>query len=1468
MLNVPYVQQKISVWVSEELSELLQTEVTVGRINAGLLNRIIIDDLLIDDKSGKEMVKISRLSAKFDILPLFQGRISIGSVQLFGFDINLNRPDAESDTNCQFIVDALAPADTIQKKTNIDLRINSFLIRRGKFAYDVLSEPETPGKFNANHIKLYNIIGNISLKAFQTDSINAHIRRLSVDEQSGFELRKLNLKVLGNQSNMVIEDFGVELPNTSLNMDTIRMSYDSLGSFKRFATDVKFNFNVLPSYVALQDISPFVPVLSNFKDRINLELDASGTIDQLTASRIYVGVEDLINLRGKLTLQDLSNLHDAFVFGQLSHLSINREGLEFLTRNFYGDEKNPYSFFSRLGNVVFNGEISGYFTDLVMYGNFNTSLGLLKGDVKFSSDKEKGTVSYSGGIKTEEFNLGGILNNNKWGNVTFNLDVNTTFGSNAYPYIVMKGLIGGLEYSDYRYENITLDGEYKNGGFDGHIDIDDENGSAFLNGSFNLVEKVPTFDFLLSVKNFNPHALNLTKNYEESEFSLNLNANFSGGNIDEMMGTIQVDSFFFKAPDKEYFLDKLVVSSNHTANKKTLSVNSSFMNANIQGDYSYRNLYSSFLNIAELYLPALSSQTRKRVESHNNFGFTVNVSDTEVLSTIFNIPLNIYNSSTIKGYLNDDANRFRVEAHFPALSYGKTFIESGLLICENPNNELTAIARLSNHRKADVINLSLNARASNNKLTTDVSWGNNAQNTYSGQFKAHTNFTRDEEIPGSPLKTLINIEPTDVILNDTVWKIHPSSITADEEKIHIDDFKFSRENQFLHLDGYLSKEETHSATLELKGINLGYIFDIFNLGSVDFGGLATGKAHITKAFDNPVMNTDLFVKDFRLNKASLGDMDIHGEWHNEEEGIYIDARIKEKELSDTNVKGYIYPVKPKSGLDLNINATNLNIGFIQEYMKGITSNISGRGTGNVRLYGTFKTLNLSGSVDTDASLKVDILDTSFSIQDSIYLSPTEITFKNSSLKDVEGHWGILSGYVRHTHFKNMTYRLNINSNNMLVMNTPESSDSPFYGKVYATGTAILYGNVDALTVDAAVTTNRNTNFVYSIAPTASAASSQFINFVDKTPSRNYQDSIPWVSEFELAQKREQNGEDSELDVRLNIQIDATPDATIRIIMDPVSGDYISGRGNGNIRTEYYNKGDVKMFGNYNITQGIYKFSLQEVIRKDFLIKEGSNIIFNGNPYDANMNVQAIYTVNTVSLIDLVPAEMLAQLNVRPNVRVNSVMNLSGSLDNPDIRLAIELPNERDEVQALVRNYINTEEDINMQVLYLLAIGKFYTPDYLNLTQNSNMMSSALSSTLSGQFNNMLSQILNNNNWNFGTNLSTGDRGWTDVEIEGILSAQLLNNRLLINGNFGYRDNPFANTNFVGDFEAEWLLNRSGDIRLRAYNKTNDKYYIRTNLTTQGVGILFKKDFDNWNDLFFWKRKKYKPQTQETDKAAE
>lgn len=1462
----------MSVLVAKELSSVLGSNITIKRIDMGLLNRIIIDDLLLNDQSGKEMLKVARLSAKFDILPLFSGRISISNVQLFGFNANLEKKTLQDQANFQFVLDAFASKDTIQKKNNLDLRINSLLIRRGKISYDVRSEEETPGKFNPQHIRLKNIIANISLKALQNDSINAAIKRLSIEEeQSGLDLKKLSLKVVGNSQQMKIENFTIDLPHTSLAMDTIHMRYDSLGAFNNFAQDVHFAFRMLPSHITLQDLTAFVPAFSSFQEKLQVEVEANGTINQLNCPRLLVSADNHFHLQGDVSLQDLSKPENTYIFGNLSSLYADPEGVAFIARNLSKSYKDIPPILQHLGTVSFRGEIAGYFTDLVAYGQVRTDIGTIKTDLKLSSNKERGGFAYSGAVTTEEFQLGKMLDNDKFGKVTFNLKVNGNHNEKQYPTILLKGLVASFDYSNYHYENITLDGEYKRGGFTGKLALDDENGSVLLNGTINTASRVPTFNFLASIHKIRLHDLHLSPKYEDTEISVKIKANFTGGSIDEMNGEINIDSLQFNAPDQQYFLQNLKIAAiREGKTQKRLTIHSNFLQGSIEGDYSYRTLPASVLNIMRRYVPALIQSDKKMKETENNFVFDLHIFDTELLSTVFQIPIKVYTHSTLKGYFNDKARRLRVEGYFPRLRYGERFIESGMLLCENPGDKFHARLRFTNRKSSGAVNLALEAQAQDDRIQTTLNWGNSNAVTYSGKLAAVTHFIRQQEEENdkkriqysikkkeTPLKTIVDIQPTDIILNDTLWKIHPSQVVLDSGKVHIDNFYFSHKERHLRINGSVSKQPEDTLRLDLQDINIGYVFDIADLG-VNFKGEATGPAFASGILDKPVMSTDLFIRNLGLNEGLLGDATIHGEWHHDVKGIYLDAQIREKDIAKSHVHGYIYPVKPTSALDLHIEADSTNLKFIHYYMSSITPEFTGRASGYVHFYGKFKALTMEGRVFGDASMKVDVLNTTFFVKDSVYIEPNGLTFKNNRIFDTQGHQGRMNGYLHYQHFKDLEYRFNFNVNEMLVMNTKESTEFPFYGTVYGTGNATIAGNaLDGVNIDVAMTTNRNTNFTYIKDNVSTAISNQFIKFVDKTPRRVLRDSIH-LSDYEIAQKEIEETEESDTDIRLNLLVDATPDATMKIIMDPIAGDYISGRGTGNIRTEFFNKGDVKMFGNYRINQGLYKFSLQEVIRKDFVIKDGSTISFNGNPLDAILDIQASYTVNSASLNDLLPSSMTADNTLigQTNVKVNCMMNLTGQLTSPTIKMGIELPNEREEVQAVVRNYIPTEEQMNMQILYLLGIGKFYASEYADVT-NSNMMSSVLSSTLSGQLNNALSSIIDNNNWIIGTNLSTGERGWTDVEFEGILSGQLLNNRLLINGNFGYRDNPLANTNFVGDFEAEWLVNRSGDIRLKAYNETNDRYYTRTNLTTQGIGIIFKKDFNKWSELLFWNRWKLK-----------
>jgi hypothetical protein len=198
---------------------------------------------------------------------------------------------------------------------------------------------------------------------------------------------------------------------------------------------------------------------------------------------------------------------------------------------------------------------------------------------------------------------------------------------------------------------------------------------------------------------------------------------------------------------------------------------------------------------------------------------------------------------------------------------------------------------------------------------------------------------------------------------------------------------------------------------------------------------------------------------------------------------------------------------------------------------------------------------------------------------------------------------------------------------------------------------------------------------------------------------------------------------------------------------------------------------------------------------------------------------------------------------------------------------LEMPTVNADEQQMIRSIINGQQEMNQQVIYLLGIGRFYTQG-ANNAANTNTetgatslaMQSLLSGTLTAQINNLLNQFVKNDNWNFGANITTGNEGWHNAEYEGIVNGRMFNNRLLLNGQFGYRDNAKqATPSFIGDFDLQYLLYPNGNLALKVYNQTNDRYFTKSSLNTQGLGIIMKKDFNGLRDLFSSKKRKKRKQ---------
>jgi hypothetical protein len=1433
-LNTAFIQGQMGLVVSKQLSQLLNSEVKVGKVELQLLNRIVISDVQLKDQEGKEMLQVARLSSKFDLIPLLtQQKVVINNVQLSSFKARLHKKTLQDKPNYQFLIDAFASSNQKKQSSSIDLRINSIILRRGNLSYDVLSKPETPGIWNTKHLKVDSIYGKFALKALTPDSINAHIKQIRFHEQSGLMLNSLSLKLVANHKKADLSNVKMRLPNSQFKLSKVSINTPSLLAldFEHSLSSVKGK--VENSYVQLGDLSCFNEALKDSKKQIKMNMSFKAQQQKITLSPIQLLSPGYFNYEGIFIVKKAEELKDTQIEARISQGVITQTGLQKIDEIIHVYDKKLPSALLDLGNIYITGTTHGSLKDIKTQLKITSKEGEIELKTKASlTDSQTKAI---GSILCKNINLGKIYKKPQlFGHATGKIDFELKKTHKLH--LKIDANLSHFQLKGYNYRKVRLSASYNTTDAQGRLYIYDPNLILTSDITLNELKNIPKITLNANCLDFNPHALHLTKHNKGAKISALIGLNFKHFDLEKVIGQLKVNSLVYTSPQKKYNLNEFkLISLKKENNEKEITIHSDFLDAHLKGNYSkFRTLYDDLVkNVAPHISALIKHKSKREITKQQHISLKAKLKNLELFEKVFNIPVQLQQPIDIKAQMNPNDNHLSITAHIPKIKYEKDTYCNGLLRCNNKNKQISGLLRITKIDDKDRIrNMTVSAEVINNLLKTQFSWAN-ADNDISnfGKIKAKARFIDNSRF----LKAKINIEPTHIVLNDSSWQLAPTEVEIDSGYVDVKQFIFKHKKQHIIASGRIGKSKKDTLHAELNGIGLGYIFNLIRV-NVRFNGDVTGKAYIAHALEKPKLLGNMNVKNFSFNDSIVGDLGIELTWDHIKNGLHLDGIIRNNNAK-TDCKGYVF-IKDKK-LDLNFKAENTNVSFLAREIRGTVQNFSGKATGNARLYGGFKSLNLVGKLFTKSRFDIDMVNIPMHITDTLNFRTNGVFFQQNRVHDNYGNTGTLSGAIRYKHFKNSRFDLLLNTNGMLIYNIPQKSSSIVYGNIFASGETKIKGQGNNIAIEAKLTPDKKSHFAYVTSPTESAINNQFITFVDKT---RY-----WKKESTTTHhKKEKEVKDDSKDLHLTLMATVDPNLAVDVVMDPSTGDYIRMRGNGAFRVQFYNKGKFMMNGDFLINRGDYHFSMQQIIRKTFSLKSGSSIHFEEDAQNAQLDLKTFYTVNSASLSDLGITNDFSQ----NNIKVNCLMNITGTLKTPNFNFDIEIPNVSEEERELVRSSISTEEEMNMQIIHLLGVGKFYAQNYTNNgQQSSNTMTSVLSSTLSGQLNSFLSQVVNSSKWNFGTNLSTGEKGWTDVEVEGLFSGQLLNNRLLINGNFGYKDNPMSKTNFVGDFSAELLLTQSGELRLKAYNQTNDRYFGKNTLTTQGLGIMFKKDFFNWRDFF-------------------
>lgn len=1470
LLNLPFMQNFMAARVASVLSDELDTKVEIGNVNIGFLNRIIISDIDIQDQAHKPLLKVARVSASINVWSLINGKIDIPTAQLYGTNISLYRETPDATPNWQFVIDALT-SDSEESKP-LDIRVGSFVVRKANIAYNVKSLPIKANTLDPNHIRLTNAGFNLSLKHLTDDSLSVTLKRLAGKESvSGLQLKEMGVQIDANRTMAKVRNLSMMLPHSELEIDSVDLKYD----INDIGTTLAFGETNIHGKVTPADIAALAPTLAYASSPLSFDISGSGSMNGINISSLKLtsSNEDLsIAANGQAHNIGKSN-------GEYTIYLQQCDIEESASRRMADEYPALSSIFSKLAETG----------NIALQGNASYQDGAIKSGGMISS--ESGNVSYiaemdryhivDAHIEAEEIELARIVEGSQLGMASFTIDANANIDclfneSHGIPSGNADLNISQLEYDDHTYRDITFNANSNGQDLNANLNVDDDNISLALSSTINGVlngMKSVTMD--IDLKHLNTNAFKIGEPLANKTLSLKAETDLHGSNLDNVNGGVSINDLSINDASGTYRLNEVNVELTQNNNHKQIKLNSDVINGWIEGRFKIEEIAANIQNVIARQMPALVSPVPTTAAADYNFDFTID--DAPIVHHFIDTDYSITKPIHLTGTINTDEMVARMNLDADNITWGEHNMTGVNLNCNSTRNNI--MLKLSGDDKEvtddHTTKLSIVGIARNNHLDTDIELTNKAGNDMKLAMFATTHLT---DSIGN-LKTKVTIAPSTLVINDTTWNISSSNLSIYKKEIACSNFKLSNGNQYIKINGKASANPSDSLVVQLNDMDVGNILDIVNFHSVEFGGKASGKAKVSNLYGKPDFNANINVKNFTLQGGHLGNADLTAFWNDEKNGIGIRGHFfdlykckdghkgKMLDLTGiTTVDGYISP--GDNYINLGVNAQNTSTDFLNGILGDVFTEIEGRANGHLNVVGDLGDINLVGDMKASILLRLAATNVAYYVDnETVNLRFHQFDFNNIKAYDVFNNAGIINGKVTHENLANFAYTFNAEMSQLLAYNETEFNSDKYKATVFADGTLSIRGADDhPLYIDATVAPAKGSVFAYDAATPDAIASNSFIEFRDITPRGsashmpNFTFDRPLISENADSVITAVTNENYKYvgDVYVNFTINLNPNCEVKLRMDNTDDGYISTFGNATFQAKWHNKGAFQLFGNYNITSGKYRLYLQNIVYRNLDIQEGSTVEFNGNPFEANVHLICHHEIQSVPLSDLTGTKAFSSNN---KVKVICKLDVTGHLDNMNLGFDFELPNSNEEIRQLVKSMVTSDEEMNNQMIYLLGFQRFYPNQYARGNMDvagTNAVNSLISSTISGQINQMLSNVIGRDSkWNFGTGISTGENGWEDLDVEGMLSGRLFNDRLLINGNFGYRDNAMTNqANFIGDFEVKYRIFEKGDIYVKAYNMTNDRYFTKATLNTQGIGVSFQHSFDNFR-LFGNKNKKYK-----------
>lgn len=1455
LFEIPAVQNFVAREATEIISRKLGTRISIDRVDIGLFYRVSLDGFYVEDFQRDTLLYAGRLDARIKSLGLFGGGLVFSRAELSDARFCL-RETPDGEMNIKQVVDKLSKKDKARAEGKFRLEIERLETDGLDFCMERL-EHRNPS-YGVDFADMHLIDIRAELKNFTIDGpvIHTDIGRLAMRERSGFVVEDLAGCLCIANGCIDIREGHIRTAKSNIELPSLSLIGLDWALYKNFVEEVDITAQVVNTTLSSDDIAYFSPKMKDWHLTLtDVNADVSGPVADMSGSLRSVRTGADTKLSVDFAAQGLPDVGKGHFKADISELTTSAADVDRLAAALTG--KNLPDEVLRIaknaGKIGLTGKFDGTLTAFAADAALATEIGGATCLLQVSSLRD-GCRGVLGDVKTSSLQLGELLENDLLGPLSLNVHVNGELSS-EHSDAEVSGEILRLGINGYDYDSLRMKGHLVNREFNGLIEARDRNLRFDFRGLLDLNdEQRPRYDFALDLEEANLAALGVNRRDSVSVLAARIAARAVGRTLDDLNGIIFVRDVSYRYNDRELAADSVVIVGRNSLSDKFIRLRSDFVDADYEGKTSYKEVFAYLQQRFRDYVPTLDggpgwqAQHPDTVELADGYSqLTVNVRKINPLVNAVSPGLQIADGSQLLLRINPANDKLSFEAASDYIERGRMLVTRLNLDAHNRGDSLVFAASTEdlylNSFHMSRVGMSGGAKDNKLELITDFA---DTIGDVSGRIGFRSEFARGRGPAGRQID--LRLTPSYISRGEKTWNIYTDGITADTSRIRIDRFRMVNAGQQLLLDGVVSRRLQDSVQLTLHNFELAPFSQFTSSMGYRVDGRTNGSATMKAVLGAGEVQADIVVDSISINDLAVPSIWLRSRWD------FIQNRagilVQQRENLDTLVRGFYAPSQKRYYARATLDAVELSA--LDPLLKGVVERTGGNADVDIALRGSGKEANLSGQIAVrDFTTTVDFTQVTYTMPRAVIeVKNNHLIAEGVPLYDPEKNEGLFSIDLNLEHLSNIFYSVKVLPKELMVLNTTSKDNDLFYGRIFASGSATIAGSKGGVKMDIVATTEGDSEFYMPLSGQSNAKTADFVTFV--TPEQI--DTTDYLVRKKLlfqqqGRKKEAAGSTMDITMALNVQ----DNTAFQLVIDPTVGSALKGRGNGMLNL-HINPGNgiFNMYGDYTLIEGSFLFSLQNIISKKFIIESGSMIQWTGEPVDARLDINAVYKLKTSlqPLLNTVTAssddDQSGSRASDRSVPVDCKIHIGGRLSNPQLDFSVVVPVTDIETQAAVASVLNTQEAQAQQFISLVALGTFSNSGSANIGASSGV------ATGLEMLTNQLTNWFSTDDYRIILNYRAGSE-MTGDEVDFGFSTNLINNRLLVEVEGNYIiDNKQAVSNnvsnFMGEAHVTWLIDKSGNLRLKAFTQTIDRFDENQGLQETGLGISYKEDFNNFKDL--------------------